>query len=131
MPHPLDDFPKLPGETSWQHRARFLRAHPGRLGDLIRAEQPKSLGRRARRVRASASLRDDCSYRADLARFPNDPEAFVSGPHSLQRLVDKRKREGWVEGPPLSELMDAPRTPKPPDLAECLQRVRSGKDDVT
>lgn len=34
-------------------------------------------------------------YREDLARFPNDPEAYVDGPTSLSKLKDKRKREGW------------------------------------
>ena len=37
-------------------------------------------------------------YREDLARFPNDPEAFVDGPTAVRKLLDKRKREGWVEG---------------------------------
>jgi len=37
-------------------------------------------------------------YRPDLARFSNDPEATVSGPRSLQKLIDTRKaRDGWVD----------------------------------
>ena len=43
-------------------------------------------------------------YREDLARFPNDPQAFVSGPRAKQKLIDLRKREGWVEGPSFSEM---------------------------
>lgn len=37
----------------------------------------------------------DTGYYSSLAKKPNDPEAHVSGPHSLQRLIDKRKAEGW------------------------------------
>ncbi len=37
-------------------------------------------------------------YREDLARFKGDPEAYVDGPRSVQKLIDKRKREGWQMG---------------------------------
>ena len=43
-------------------------------------------------------------YREDLARYPNDPQAFVSGPRAKQKLIDQRKREGWQEGPSFSEM---------------------------
>lgn len=38
-------------------------------------------------------------YREDLARFPNDPEAYVDGPTALAKLKDKRLREGWTFSP--------------------------------
>lgn len=60
-----------------------------------------------------ALKRTDCvDYREDLARFPNDPEAWVDGPQSLQKLIDKRKRAGW-EMKPVSE---ASRPHKPPEV---------------
>lgn len=34
-------------------------------------------------------------YREDLARFPGDKQAFVNSPEQTDRLVEKRKREGW------------------------------------
>lgn len=39
-------------------------------------------------------------YQPHLARFPNDPEAFTSGPQSLQRLIDARL---LAENPKLRE----------------------------
>jgi len=61
----------------------------------------------------------DNTYRTDLSRFPNDPEAHVSGPGSLAKLIDKRKRAGWIVGKPGS-LADV----------ECdtLKEGRSAKD---
>lgn len=47
-----------------------------------------------------------CEYREDLARFPGDPQAYCNGPRAKQKLIDQRKREGWVEGPTFSELAD-------------------------
>lgn len=47
-------------------------------------------------VRIRHGMRGDMQdYREDLARFPNDPEAFVDGPRALEKLKDKRKRAGW------------------------------------
>jgi hypothetical protein len=41
-------------------------------------------------------MKGDCrDYRDDLARFAGDPEAYVDGPAALQKLIDKRKRQGW------------------------------------
>lgn len=54
----------------------------------------------------------DCTYYSSLAKKPRDPEAYVSGPHSLQRLIDKRKREGWdVQKADQVDLID-PRAEK-------------------
>ena len=55
-------------------------------------------------IRIAQSLKEGVDYREDLARYPGDPQAYVSGPVTLRRLVDQRKREGWVEGPPLDEI---------------------------
>jgi predicted nucleic acid-binding Zn ribbon protein len=53
-------------------------------------------------------LKGDCrDYREDLARFPNDPEAFVDGPRALKKLLDKRKREGAF----VRDLSDAAKAP--------------------
>lgn len=46
-------------------------------------------------------------YRDDLARFVGDPEAYVDGPRALQRLIDKRKRQGWE----IKKGFDAPTSP--------------------
>ena len=35
-------------------------------------------------------------YREDLARFPGDPEAFVTTPQQVDRLTEKRQRQGWI-----------------------------------
>lgn len=54
-------------------------------------------------------MKGDCrDYRDDLARFAGDPEAYVDGPRSLQKLIDKRKREGWE----IKKGFDAPSEPK-------------------
>ena len=45
-------------------------------------------------------------YREDLARFPGDPQAYCDGPSAKKKLIDQRKREGWVEGPSFSELAE-------------------------
>lgn len=34
-------------------------------------------------------------YREDLALHPGDKEAFVNSPQQADRLVEKRKRQGW------------------------------------
>lgn len=50
------------------------------------------------------SMRDDCrQYRSDLARFPNDPRAYVDGPRAIQKLIDQTRREGGHIAP-LSDL---------------------------
>lgn len=35
-------------------------------------------------------------YREDLARFPGDPQAFVTTPQAVERLKSQRQREGWL-----------------------------------
>lgn len=42
-------------------------------------------------------VRTHGGYQPGLAQRVNDPEAYVEGPHSLQKLVDKRKRQGYTE----------------------------------
>ena len=51
-------------------------------------------------------------YREDLARFPNDPEAYVDGPTAVRKLLDKRKRQGWE----VRERVENTR-PEPKNLA--------------
>lgn len=50
--------------------------------------------------RVATKVRGGSSYQACLARHVNDPEAFCDGPRDVQKLVDKRRREGW--GDPIS-----------------------------
>jgi len=45
-------------------------------------------------------------YREDHARFKGDPEAWVDGPRSLQKLMDARKRDGWQMSRDLSVYHD-------------------------
>lgn len=53
-------------------------------------------------------------YRPDLARFPNDPEAFVSTTRGAQKLLDKRRRQGWGDPlPPQAALVEHPEPPAP------------------
>lgn len=55
------------------------------------------------------SMKGDCrDYRDDLARFAGDPQAYVDGPRSLQKLIDQRKREGWQ----FNQTFAAPSEPK-------------------
>jgi len=98
--------------------------------------------RRAPHPKIRHGIRGDCrDYREDLARFPGDPEAYVDGPRSLQKLIDKRKRQGWVDTglrPDDLERMVSPRDV--PDLGidsdkllrECLaeahHEVSRGED---
>jgi hypothetical protein len=39
-------------------------------------------------------LGPDPIYMSQLADHPGDPNAYVSGPHSWRRLIEKKKREG-------------------------------------
>lgn len=55
---------------------------------------------------------DGKDYREDLARFPNDPEAYVNGKADVQKLLDKRKRQGWVESEFKMESDHKPPTPE-------------------
>lgn len=64
----------------------------------------------------SINRRCDIDYREDLSRFPGDPEAYVSSPKELQKLIDKRKREGWRVGErSLEDASRGPATFKGPD----------------
>lgn len=49
--------------------------------------------------RGGMKMVDVSGYHPGLALKPGDPEAWVDGRHSLQKLVDKRQREG--HGPPI------------------------------
>lgn len=82
----IEDLEPLPGETWDQLKARHRELTRGTI-----------TGTPAVKVRRSLQGADGIGsdYREDLARFPGDPEAFVTGPTSLRRLIDKRKRQGW------------------------------------
>lgn len=47
-------------------------------------------------------------YHKTLARGPNDPEAHVNSEYQLKKLIDKRRRQGWVQQHP-GDLADAPK----------------------
>lgn len=51
-------------------------------------------GRRAWRTCPPARMVDVSGFHPGLARFPGDPLAHVEGKHSLNKLVDEKKREG-------------------------------------
>ena len=69
-------------------------------------------------------IRDRSGYHPGIARFPNDPEAYVGGDDSLRRVVDKRLAQGW-ERRERVELHDpAPR--KPVDVGELYRMAKEG-----
>lgn len=66
-------------------------------------------------------------YRDDLARGPGDPEAYVDGPAAVRKLIDKRKREGWIFHKDFSSALgDGPKTAKPAEqmAREAYERAR-------
>lgn len=66
--------------------------------------------RKAPPMKIGGSLKNDgFDYREDLSRFPNDPEALVDGPTSLNKLKEKRLRQGWT-----FKRMDEARSASPP-----------------
>jgi len=67
-------------------------------------------------------------YREDLARFKGDPEAYVNSDYQVNKLRDKRLRQGWVEGPPIDECHynegdDDPNTIKIEDDPTAVHRA--------
>ena len=82
----IEDFPALPGEP-WH---KLVVRHKEAMRGLVSPTGAKF------RFRKSF----DTGYRHDLAEFKDDPAAYVTGPHSLQRLIEKRKRQGWIVGKP-------------------------------
>ena len=65
---------------------------------------------------------DGPDYHPELARFPGDPEARTSSKRDLDKLIDKRKREGWQ----LQSLSNVDKSKKElelPSLGESWKRV--------
>jgi len=53
--------------------------------------------RKCRKAKIRLTQRHDYrDYREDLARFPNDPQAYVNSDGQVKKLIDQRKREGWT-----------------------------------
>ena len=50
-----------------------------------------------RRRAPAGQVRSVSGYQPGLARFPDDPRAYVEGPHSLNKLKDAAKRRGASE----------------------------------
>lgn len=76
-----------------------------------------------RRSFPGIKVKDRSGYHPGLARFPNDPEAHVGGDDSLQRLVTRRKHQGWVE-PDLSGLgSSSPRKKTEREKHEEIKKV--------
>lgn len=73
----------------------------------------------SRRVGIKVKRSWNHDYREDLARFPRDPEAFVDGPKSLQKLIDKRKADGWT----ISKQLEEHKPPKPRDTQEVMREA--------
>lgn len=67
-------------------------------------------------------------YREDLARFPNDPEAFVDGPTALKKLIEKRKRQG-IDYQPVSNaapaVEDENPAPRKSLIAEAYEEAKA------
>lgn len=126
-----------------------------------RDENGLTLGDRLRRgmpgIRIRHGLKGDCAdYREDLARPRSefmadpetpagwdprrgDPEAYVDGPRAVQRLIDKRKRQGWrTHGKPddlereipRGDLPDAGEADTHESLTECFESaVKEVRDE--
>ena len=72
-------------------------------------------------MRIAHGLKNDGhDYRDDLARYAGDPQARVSGPRDVARLIDQRKREGWQFHKDWSSIADN----KGPELKPSEQIVR-------
>ena len=56
-------------------------------------------GRRSWRTATRVSVVDVSGYHPGMALRHGDPSAWVESRHSLQKLIDKRQREGF--GPPI------------------------------
>lgn len=71
-------------------------------------------------------------YRDDLAAYPGDPDAWVDGPRSLRRLVDRRQREGWERGESYADIAASLKHTDPPPLDghELLDDVRAARAEV-
>lgn len=77
--------------------------------------------RRAPAMKISHVLKNDgFDYRDDLARYAGDPQARVSGPRDVARLIDQRKREGWQFHKDWASIADN----KGPELKPSDQIVR-------
>lgn len=59
----------------------------------------KDPGRRVWRTPPGNRVVDVSGYQPGLALKPGDPSAWVESRHSLDKLIDQRRREG--HGPPL------------------------------
>ena len=77
----IEDLPPLEGESWDELKARHRKLTFGKVAKVPALRFKRSWKR---------------EYREDLARFPSDPQANVTGPLALRRLVEQRKREGWV-----------------------------------
>jgi len=55
------------------------------------------IGSPPRRTRAAIKTNFKPGYKSGLARFPNDKEAYVESDYQWKKLIDKRKRQGWVQ----------------------------------
>lgn len=66
--------------------------------------------------------RDKHDYREDLARFPNDPEAYTDGPTAVKKLWDRRQRQGWRR----RELKEKPKPKTSLEMAtEAYERAKA------
>jgi hypothetical protein len=68
-------------------------------------------------------------YRDDLAAYPGDPAACIDGPRALRRLIDRRKREGWVRGESYADIAASLKhtDPEPIDEKLILEDVREAR----
>jgi len=97
----IEDFPSLPGELWDDVRRRYREYRRGIVFGCPTLHFSRAL------QGADGHGHD---YRDDLAAYPGDPAAYVTGPRSLARLIDRRKREGWVPGKPYDEIVTSLRS---------------------
>jgi len=67
-------------------------------------------------------------YQATLASRPNDPDAYTSGQRSLQKLIDKRLREGWIDQGRVGDIdTSGKRRAIPSAIDVATAKVQEGK----
>jgi predicted nucleic acid-binding Zn ribbon protein len=68
-------------------------------------------------------------YREDLARFSNDPRAWVDGPRALKKLIDQTKREG-ASVRDLSDVSAPPEDPEDLDVDLVMEAQQEAIDSI-
>lgn len=87
--------------------------------------------RKCRKAKIRFTQRHDYKdYREDLARFPGDPEAYVDSPTAVNKLIDKRKRDGWVMGRLDEATVPGDKNEDPIDGLDAREQVEQAFHEV-